>query len=52
MPQESSSGERGQRLYSRGKGAEAIREYTEDGLVVFEDSTARLDIAPSVGSVE
>jgi hypothetical protein len=49
LTQEDSSGELGQRLYCRGNGAEATGEYTEDGLVVFEGSTARLDTAPSVG---
>jgi hypothetical protein len=38
-----------QLLYCRGNGAEATGEYTEDGLVVFEGSEARLDTAPSVG---
>jgi hypothetical protein len=38
LTQEDSSGERRQRLYCRGSGAEATGEYTEDGLVVFEGS--------------
>ena len=36
------------RLYCQGNGAKATGEYTEDGLVVFEGSTARLDTTPSV----
>jgi len=44
-----SDSESHQLLYCRGNGAEATGEYTEDGLVVFEDSTARLETAPSVG---
>lgn len=35
-------------LYCRGNVAEATGEYTEDGLVVFEGSTARLNTTPSV----
>jgi hypothetical protein len=49
LTQEDSSGERHQRLHCRGNGAEATGECTEDGLVVFEGSTARLYTAPSVG---
>lgn len=49
LTQKDSSAEPRQRLYCRGSGAEATGEYTEDGLVVFEGSTARLDTAPSVG---
>lgn len=36
------------RLYCQGNGAKATGEYTEDGLVVFEGSTARFDTTPSV----
>jgi hypothetical protein len=49
LTQENSSGKRRQRLYCRGSGAEATGEYTEDGLVVFKGSTARLDTASSAG---
>jgi hypothetical protein len=35
--------ERKDLLFCRGKGAEATGEYTEDGFVVFEGSTANLD---------
>ncbi len=37
-------------LVCRGKDAEAKGEYTEDGLVVFEGSTANLQEVPSAGS--
>lgn len=36
------------KLYCRGKGADATGEYTEDGLVVFENSEARLKTTASV----
>jgi hypothetical protein len=49
LTQEDSSEEPRQRLYYRGSGAETTGEYTEDGLVVFEGSTARLDTASSAG---
>ncbi len=35
-------------LYCRGTGADATGEYTEDGLVVFAKSKARLETTPSV----
>jgi len=35
------------KLYCQGNGASATGEYTEDGLVVFEGSTARLETTPS-----
>jgi hypothetical protein len=37
----------GTKLYCEGNGAEATGEYTEDGLVVFEGSIARLKTQPS-----
>lgn len=42
------AGDEQSRLHCRGNGAEATGEYTEDGLVVFKESTARLDTTPSV----
>jgi len=45
---EEESTEEQTKLYCRGNGAEATGEYTEDGLVVFEGSTARLDTTESV----
>ena len=35
-------------LHCQGKGADATGEYTEDGLVVYSESKARLDAVPSI----
>jgi hypothetical protein len=48
LPDEEESTEEQTKLYCRGNGAEATGEYTEDGLVVFAGSTARLDTTASV----
>jgi len=48
LPHEEESTEEQTKLYCRGSGAEATGEYTEDGLVVFEGSTARVDTTASV----
>lgn len=48
LPNEAESTQEQTKLYCRGNGAEATGEYTEDGLVVFEGSTARLNTTASV----
>jgi hypothetical protein len=48
LPSEEESTRQHTKLYCRGNGAEATGEYTEDGLVVFEGSTARVDTTSSV----
>jgi hypothetical protein len=48
LPDEEESTRQHTKLYCRGNGAEATGEYTEDGLVVFEGSTARVDTTASV----
>jgi hypothetical protein len=48
LPKEEESTEEQTKLFCRGNGAEATGEYTEDGLVVFEGSTARQNTTASV----
>jgi predicted type IV restriction endonuclease len=48
LPQEEDTTNQETKLYCRGSDVQATGEYTEDGLVVFEGSTARLDTTPSV----
>ena len=47
IPKEEDTDGGGTKLYCEGNGAEATGEYTEDGLVVFEGSIARLETQPS-----
>ncbi|MBB4060264.1 hypothetical protein GGP80_002090 [Salinibacter ruber] len=47
IPKEEDTDDGGTKLYCEGNGAEATGEYTEDGLVVFEGSIARLETQPS-----
>jgi len=47
LPREEST-DKQTKLFCRGNGAEATGEYTEDGLVIFEGSTARLETTTSV----
>jgi hypothetical protein len=47
LPKEGESTNKKTTLFCRGNGAEATGEYTEDGLVVFEGSTARLGTTTS-----
>ncbi len=47
LPTEKDTGSGQPKLYCQGNGATATGEYTEDGLVVFEGSAARLETTPS-----
>lgn len=48
LPSEGDASNQQTKLYCRGNGIEATGEYTEDGLVVFEGSAARLQTTVSV----
>lgn len=47
LPKKEDTSDEQMKLYCQGNGAEATGEYTEDGLVVFEGSTARLETTPA-----
>ena len=48
LPSEEEANENRAKLYCRGSGVQATGEYTEDGLVVFQGSDARLETTSSV----
>ena len=47
---EAAKGKKEDLLYCRGKGAQAIGEYTDDGLVVFAGSTCALKVPETAGA--